>query len=111
MFKKEKEDKKQEIINSQKELIDRLTKHITKLETELEIRSYPEMTTYDDAKAFMLEVEKDSVILKEQIEKARMAQEAYENMIKNVEPLVKEYKTKLKELNEAIGATRIKIQK
>ena len=97
------------IIEQQKKQIETLQNQINELDFEKTLRQNFENEGYDYAKKLMIKIETDRIILKEAIEKARIAESSYIEMIKKTKPLEKEYRKKLKELNEAIDVTRAKV--
>ena len=97
------------IIEQQKKQIETLQNKINELDFEKTLRQNVENEGYNHAKELMVKIEADRIILKEAIEKARVAELSYIEMIKKTKPLEKEYRKKLKELNDAIDVARTKI--
>ena len=113
MFKpnKNKYEVQEDIILKQNKLISDLQEKLETLQSEMELSNTLDEKDSTLVKSFMNDIELYRTILDDCITRARKAEKAYKEMLKEVEPLKHEYEKQLKELNMAIEATRIKIEK
>ncbi|HAU86023.1 MAG TPA: hypothetical protein DCW90_11150 [Lachnospiraceae bacterium] len=108
--KKDKYEVQENIILKQNKLISDLQEKLETLQSEMELSNTLDEKDTNLVKSFMNDIELYRTILDDCIARARKAERAYKDMLKEVEPLKHEYEKQLKELNKAIEVTRLHIK-
>lgn len=88
-----------QIIQRQKKMITELQDKLDSFKVNIELEKYFPEPEYNNLESLIKELENQKIIFDDAIKKAKGAESKYKELIASTEPLVKEYKKKLKKMN------------
>lgn len=95
-------DIQNQIIQRQKKMIADLEEKLESVKTNIELDEYFSEPAYATVEELITDLEQKKLIFDDAITRAKEAESKYKELIKEVQPLVSEYKKNLKKMNTTL---------